>query len=116
MEESVKKSGRILISAALVTEELLVKAQDQQQKTGRRLTEVLTALGVNSESIRQALATCLKIPEISLQDYQAESDLLDLIPESWVVKHGIIPLERVENIFTLGMVNPFDIEVNVASR
>ncbi|MCZ6546500.1 MAG: ATPase, T2SS/T4P/T4SS family, partial [Deltaproteobacteria bacterium] len=111
MEDSVKKSGRVLVNAALVTEELLVKAQDQQENSGRRLTEVLIALGVNSESIRQALATCLKVPEISLQDYQPESDLLDLIPESWVVKHGIIPLERVQNILTLGMVNPFDMEV-----
>ncbi len=111
MEENVKKSGRVLVNAALVTEELLVKAQDQQQKTGRRLTEVLITLGVNAEAIRQALATRLKVPEISLQDYQPDSDLLDLIPESWVVKHGIIPLERVQNILTLGMVNPFDIEV-----
>ena len=111
MEESVKKSGRVLVNASLVTEELLVKAQDQQNKTGQRLTEVLIAMGVNAEAIRQALATRLKVPEISLQDYQPESDLLDLIPESWVVKHGIIPLERVQNILTLGMVNPFDIEV-----
>jgi hypothetical protein len=29
MEESVKKSGRVLVNAALVTEEVLVKAQDQ---------------------------------------------------------------------------------------
>jgi len=36
---------------------------------------------------------------------------VELIPESWVVKNGIIPLERVQNILTLGMVNPFDIEV-----
>ena len=28
MEESVKKSGRVLVNAALVTEELLVKAQE----------------------------------------------------------------------------------------
>ena len=85
MEESIKKSGRVLVNAALVTEELLVKAQDQQENSGRRLTEILIALGVNAEAIRQALATRLKVPEISLQDYQPESDLLDLIPESWVV-------------------------------
>ncbi len=111
MEESVKKSGRVLVNAALVTEELLVKAQEQQVKSGRRLTEILVFLGVNAEAIRQALATRLKIPEIGLQNHEVEKELVELIPESWVLKHGIVPLERVQNILTLGMVNPFDIEV-----
>ncbi len=112
----VKKSGSVLVNAALVTEELLVKAQEQQVKTGRRLTEILIALGVSAEAIRHALATRLKIPEIGLkvdvsQDHNVEKELVELIPESWVMKHGIVPLERVQNILTLGMVNPFDIEV-----
>ena len=111
MEESVKKSGRVLVNAALVTEELLVKAQEQQVKTGRRLTEILIALGVSAEAIRHALATRLKFPEIGLQNHDVERELVELIPESWVLKHGIVPLERVQNILTLGMVNPFDIEV-----
>ncbi len=63
MEESGKKTGRVLVNAALVTEELLVKAQDQQVKSGQRLTEILVFLGVNADAIRKALATRLKIPE-----------------------------------------------------
>ncbi len=62
MDESVKKSGHVLVNAALVTEELLFKAQEQQDKTGRSLTEILIALGVSAEAIRHALATRLKIP------------------------------------------------------
>ncbi len=57
MEESGKKTGRVLVNAALVTEELLVKTQEQQDKTGQRLTEILVLLGVNAEAIRKALAT-----------------------------------------------------------
>ncbi len=91
MEESVKKSGRVLVNAGLVTEELLVKAQEQQVKTNRRLTEILVLLGVNAEAIRQALATCLKIPEIGLQNHDVEKELVELIPENWVLKHGIVP-------------------------
>ncbi len=60
MEESGKKTGRVLVNAALVTEELLVKAQDQQVKSGQRLTEILVFLGVNADAIRKALATRLK--------------------------------------------------------
>jgi len=111
MEDSWKKTGRVLVSAGLVTDELLERAEQAQKKVGQRLTETLIALGVDAEAIRQALATRFKVPEISLQDLNLDSDLVELIPESWVVKSGIIPLERVQNILTLGMVNPFDIEV-----
>ncbi len=90
MEESVKKAGRVLVNAALVTEELLAKALEQQGKTGRRLTEILIALGVNAEAIRQALATRLKIPEIGLQNRDVERELVELIPENWVLKHSIV--------------------------
>ncbi len=91
MDESVKKSGRVLVNAALVTEELLVKAQEQQVKSGRRLTEILVFLGVNAEAIRQALATRLKIPEIRLQNHDIERELGELCPESWVLKNGMVP-------------------------
>ena len=111
MEEFAKKTGRLLASTGLVTEELLAKAEKQQETSGRRLTEVLISLGVDAEAIRQALAARLKIPEISLQSRHIDSELLPLIPESWVQKYGIIPIERVGNFLTLGMVNPFDIEV-----
>ncbi len=111
MEESAKKTGQLLISTSLITEEILQRAEKQQESSGRRFTEVLISLGVDSEAIRQALAARLKIPEMSLQSRQIDSELLLLIPESWVQKYGIIPIERVGNFLTLGMVNPFDIEV-----
>jgi len=39
MDDSRKKTARVLVIAALVTEELMEKAQEQQKKTGHRLTE-----------------------------------------------------------------------------
>ncbi len=90
MDESIKKSGRVLVNAVLVTEELLVKAQAQQVKSDRRLTEILVLLGVNAEAIRQALATRLKIPEIGLHNHNGEKELVELIPENWVLKHSIV--------------------------
>ncbi len=111
MDETSKKTGRLLISTGLITDALLERAERQQESSGRRLTEVLISLGVDAEAIRQALAARLKVPEITLQGRHVDSELLPLIPESWVQKYGIIPLERVGNFLTLGMVNPFDIEV-----
>lgn len=111
MEDTEIKTGRLLMASGLITQELLDKAEHQRKKAGRRLTEVLIALGVDAEAIRQALAARLKIPEMTLQGRTMDSDLLQLIPDGWMQKYGIVPIERLENFLTIGMVNPFDVEV-----
>ena len=111
MEDSGQKIARTLLKARLIDSDLLKKAEQQQKKSGRRFTEVLASLGVDAEVIRQALALRLKLPEIVLKDRNVEPDVLGLIPESWIQKHGIIPIERVENTLTLGTVDPFNIEI-----
>lgn len=111
MIESEKKVGRILLGFQLFDAELLKKAELQRKKTGKRLTEVLISLGIEAEAIRQALAMRLKLPEVSLQGRKVEPEVAKLIPQAWVKEHGIFPLERVDNTVTLGMVNPFNIDV-----
>jgi len=111
MEEKQKKAGLVLLNEGLITEELLKKAEKQHKGTERRLTEILVALGIDAAMIRQTLAERLKLPEVILQGRKVDSDVVELIPESWVRKHGIIPLERVENTLTLGMTNPFHVEM-----
>lgn len=111
MTESERKIGRILLGLHLVDPELLKKAEQQSKKTGRRFTEVLIALGIEAEIIRQAIAMRLKLPEAVLHGRKIDPDIIDLIPKSWVQEHGILPLERVENTLTLGMVNPFNIDI-----
>ncbi|MBI2210932.1 MAG: type II/IV secretion system protein [Deltaproteobacteria bacterium] len=112
MQENGRQVGRTLLRARLIDAELLKKAEEEQRKTGRRVTEILVSLGVDSQVIRQALALRLKIPEANLNGYKPEPDLLALVPESWIQRHGIVPLERLENTLTLGTVNPFNIEIN----
>ena len=111
MIESEKKVGRILLGFQLFDGELLKKAELQRKKTGNRLTEVLISLGIDAEAIRQALAMRLKLPEFTLQGRRVEPEVIKLIPQAWVKEHGIFPLERVDNTVTLGMVNPFNIDV-----
>ena len=43
MDESGKKTGRLLVAAGLITEELLDKAEHQQKKAGRRTGPANTA-------------------------------------------------------------------------
>ncbi|MBI2358085.1 MAG: type II/IV secretion system protein [Deltaproteobacteria bacterium] len=111
MIESERKVGRILLGVELFDAELLKKAEIQQKKSGKRFTEVLVSLGVDPEAIRQTLAMRLKLPEFSLQGRRVEPEIIKLIPQAWVQEHGIFPLERVDNTLTLGMVNPFNVDV-----
>lgn len=111
MKESEKKAARVLLDAGIVDAELLKKAEEEQKKSSRRLTEALMVLGIQAEAIRHALALRLKLPEVSVEGRSMEAELLALVPEAWAQRQGILPLERVENTLTLGMVNPFDVEV-----
>ncbi len=54
MEERHKQASLVLLNGGLVTEELLKTTEQQQKRTGRRMTEVLMASGS-----RQAALTFL---------------------------------------------------------
>jgi type IV pilus assembly protein PilB len=108
MKESEKKVGQVLLELGLIDEAI---SRRVEQKKPDRLIEFLIASGIDAELVRQALAVRLKLPEIILQGRKVEPEVMGLVPENWVNKHGILPLERVENTLLLGMVNPFDIDI-----
>jgi type IV pilus assembly protein PilB len=111
MIESERKIGLILLGVELFDAELVKKAEIQCKKSGKRFTEVLVSLGVDAAAIRQALAMRLRLPEFSLHERKVDPDVVKLIPQAWAQQHGILPLERVGNTLTLGMVNPFNVDV-----
>ena len=80
MEESEKKISQILIEIRLISEELLKKAEQQQKKTGGRLTESLVTLGVDAAAIRKALADRLNLSEVALRGRAIDPEATRLIP------------------------------------
>ena len=47
-----------------------------------------------------------QIPWVSLYKYNIDPELIHSVPHSTVRQHRVVPLERIGNEITLGMVDP----------
>lgn len=107
-----KRLGEILISSRLITEEQLKEALSRSVQMGARIGETLIELGYISESdAYSAIGNQLGIPYVSLTYYSLDPDLINLIPEQFARKNKIIPLFKVKNSLTLGMVDPLNLAI-----
>ncbi len=105
------KIGELLIQKGIITPEQLQNALSEQRKKGsdKRLGEILLESGyVNREQLSLALAIQFGYPYININNYTIEPDALSLIPEEIVRKHQVIPIDKIDNMLTLAMVNPLD--------
>lgn len=100
-----RKIGQILLDANVVTEDELNLALKRQKDNGQRLGENLVDLGfLDDDEITQYVALQYGIPYISLDRYTLHKDLLNIIPEEMSETYGIIPLDLIGDILTVGIV------------
>jgi type IV pilus assembly protein PilB len=116
-----KKLGDILLKAEIISEEQLEKALELHQQKGIRVGKALIQLGYTTqESLIKALSEQLGIPYISLSSYQIEPSIISLIPENLARTHKLIPLFKIGNTLTVGMVDPLDVfaidEISMKSK
>jgi len=94
----------------LITPEMLTQAKDETQKTGLSMTKALEKLGfVSDKDIIRIQATALGIPYIDLSDYVIDVNLIKLIPKEIAKKFKAVPLFKIGDSLTVGMVSPQDI-------
>ncbi|MEA3347349.1 MAG: ATPase, T2SS/T4P/T4SS family [Candidatus Auribacterota bacterium] len=101
---------KLLLKKGLITEEEIKATNDDMKKTGWSLEKTLEKLGyITEEEIASARADTLKIPYIDLEDYTIDPEVIKLVPEDLAKKHKTIPLFKVGDTVTLGMLNPQNI-------
>ncbi|MCK4948176.1 MAG: Flp pilus assembly complex ATPase component TadA [Candidatus Aureabacteria bacterium] len=101
---------KLLLKKGLITEEEIKTANDDMKKTGWSLEKTLEKLGyITEEEIASASAETLEIPYIDLEDYTIDPEVIKLVPEDLAKKHKTIPLFKVGDTVTLGMLNPQNI-------
>ncbi len=112
MEELYKRPlGDILVRRKIITPEQLEIALEEQQRTHKKLGEVLIALEfVTEEQITEARAHQLDVGYVNLQDFQFDPEVLSLISESICRTYQLIPLKKSHNKLTVAMANPLDVE------
>ena len=83
-------------------------AESQAQK--RPFTEVLVKKGVASEAELVALiAKAANIPPIDLTKVNVNKEVLESVPEDVAREYCIFPVDRIGQIITVAVANPFDV-------
>jgi type II secretory ATPase GspE/PulE/Tfp pilus assembly ATPase PilB-like protein len=97
----------VLLQRDLVTSQQLDEALARQRLTGRRLGEVLLAMGViTQEQLSWALSESLHIPFVELSDDVIDLDVARSLPEAVLRRHEAVPVLRVSNEMTVLLADP----------
>lgn len=104
-----KKIGELLLEHKLIGAEQLAEAATEQKKTGERLGSILIRKGyVTVEDLEYLLSRQQSVPAINLQKYSPTPDVVGLVPEKFMKKNFVLPLEVHEKTLTVAMANPHD--------
>ncbi|MFP4349073.1 MAG: GspE/PulE family protein [Thermodesulfobacteriota bacterium] len=104
-----KRIGDILLEAGLITREQMKAALQRQSVTGGRIGNIMVEMDfLSEENMVGALSKQLGIPSIDLKKVTVSEDLLKLLPENFLIKNQVVPIEREGNILKIAMANPLD--------
>ena len=110
MSQFAKKLRGILEKAGKLDgptgDTMLAEAQAQK----RPFTEVLVKKGVATEQELVALiAKAANIPPIDLSKLNVNKEVLESVPEDVAREYSIFPVDRIGQIITVAVANPFDV-------
>jgi len=107
-----KRLGDALVDQGIITQEQLMEALKVQKIKKMRLGQVILELGfANEEQILNVLSKQLGVPKISLEEYEINKNVLELVPAKIAQKHILIPLFIDGKRLTIAMVDPLDVFV-----
>ncbi|MGH7687170.1 MAG: GspE/PulE family protein [Candidatus Dormibacteria bacterium] len=100
-----RKLGEILVEQSLVGEDAVKSALKQQRRDRRPIGEILTGLGVPSDSITSALGLQMGLTPVDLDHVEAEHAAIDALDAGFVRQHRIFPL-RIDDSGRLHVATP----------
>mgnify|MGYP001604270038 CR=1 FL=1 len=113
MKDTARRQQQVidlLLKTGLITPEMLEKAKEETSRTGLTMDRALEKLGfIAGEDIVKAHAEAMGLPYMDLTDYVADKETIKLVPEKIAKKYNAVPLFKISNTLTLGMLDPQDI-------
>ncbi|MBU2103082.1 MAG: Flp pilus assembly complex ATPase component TadA [Candidatus Omnitrophica bacterium] len=101
---------QLLLKQGIISAEQLAKANDEVKRTGLSLERALEKLGfIKEEDLTKTKANALGLPYINLENYIVDAELMKVIPEPVARKYNAVPLFKIGDTLTVGMINPQDI-------
>ncbi|MDO8600991.1 MAG: GspE/PulE family protein [bacterium] len=100
-----------ILDGGLVKEKELAKAEEEAQKSGKPLRDVLLhAKLVEENDLRKLEAYILGIPFVDLEKEQIDSRILSIIPEPIARKNNIVAFKKQGQELQVAMLDPEDIQ------
>ncbi|MBM7622728.1 type IV-A pilus assembly ATPase PilB [Sporohalobacter salinus] len=105
-----KRLGDILVDVGFITEEELQQALEWQKGTEKRLGTILREMQlVTDQDVMEALEYQLGIPQVNLNKFIIDSNVIKMIPQSLAERHQAIPIKKEGNTLTVAMADPLDV-------
>lgn len=102
-----KEIGELLLDKGLITADELKMVQQERMRTGEPVSLILSRLGLANEShLKSALELQFGVNYISLAKSPPESEALELLPETVMRQHQVVPINLSGSELTIAMVNP----------
>jgi len=90
-----KRLGDILVDDGLATEETVIAALQEQQRTGRLLSDILLdQRQVGEHDLARAIVEHYQVPYVELKSYNLHKDIIKEIPAALLNRARVVPLDR----------------------
>jgi len=100
-----------LLDSGLVTSNDILKAEEEAQKKGRGLGEILVNQGkISEDELNRLQAYILGIPFVNLEKEKIDPNVLGLIPEPIARSHNIVSYKKNNKELEVAMLDPQDLE------
>jgi hypothetical protein len=90
-----KRLGDILVDEHLASEEVVITALQEQQRTGRLLSDILLQMQeVGEYDLARVVVEQYQTPFIELKSYAVHKDLIELFTPDFLHRSAVVPLDR----------------------
>jgi MSHA biogenesis protein MshE len=112
--ESKKKIrvGDLLVEKELITEAQLMDALAEQNRTGKKIGQVLTDLKfVSEDKLLSCLSDHFHYPYVDLNGYKIQADVVRILPETYARRYRCIVLAEQPGGLLIGLSDPTDLKI-----
>jgi len=109
--EEKKQLGQILVEAGKISEDQLIEALRYKRDHNMYFGKAIINMGLLSEKeIAQTLSDQLELPYLDLLEYEVQPESIKLVDEKFAREHCLIPLFFIDNMLTIAISDPLNIE------
>ncbi len=105
-----ERIGELLVRENLLSADQLTKAREEAAAKGQRLGAQITQLGfLDEEELTDFVAKQYGVPSINLDDFDIDTEVIELIPQEVAQKHTVVPVNRAGSTLILATSDPSNI-------